>query len=50
MSAAFPVQKPKLLVPIPISYNRSKTDNESFSKDDVELAMSGVFPKAYCEN
>ena len=49
--AGFSVQKSTLLVAISISYNRSSvTDKEALSKDDVELAMSGVFPKAYCEN
>jgi hypothetical protein len=26
------------------------TDNEALSKDDVELLMSGVFPKAHCKD
>ena len=49
--AGFSVQKSTLLVAISISYNRSSvTDKEALSKDDVELAMSGVFPKICCEN
>ena len=49
--AGFSAQKSTLLVAISISYNRSSvTNKEALSKDDVELAMSGVCPKAYCEN
>jgi hypothetical protein len=51
VSAAFHDQISKLLVAISISYNRSNmTDNEALSKDDVELLMSGVFPKAHCKD